>query len=206
MMTIIKIRPATREDIPAVLQLICELNELEKISLNNRDLTVERMTRDGFPPEGCSDQDEFRNFPLFRCFVAEEELHKADQRQSENSIVGFTLFYPVYRMPHGRCVCMEDLYVSPQRRGSGVGFRLWAAVADWAIRFSVLVSQELKMFFTVLGWNKEAIQFYHKYGARDTTASGGRLCYRIFQLDTLTSLLEEKKNRIRPATGSMFGQ
>lgn len=172
----IKIRPATREDIPAVLRLIQELANFEKMP-DGPELSVERMTSDGFPVLK-------EKFSLFNCFVAID-----DYQQSKEGIVGFSLFYPTYRTSNGtggRAVYMEDLYVSPERRGSGIGLKLWAAVADWTVKYCRNQSIA-KMFYAVLGWNSKAIHFYLKHGAQDLTcsASGQVLCYRISNFETM---------------------
>lgn len=48
-------------------------------------------------------------------------------------LIGYTLFFFTYSTFEGRCVFMEDLYVSPQYRAQGIGSRLMKGVAKVGI-------------------------------------------------------------------------
>lgn len=105
------------------------------------------------------------------CRVTEDSLHRA--LLSEGSgirclmaeragrFVGYALFYPIFRtfscMP---AMYLEDLYVTSDARGSGVGLGLLRAVAresaDRGIR---------RVDWQVLRWNSEAMDFYGSLGA-----------------------------------------
>jgi len=58
-------------------------------------------------------------------------------------------------------VYLEDLFVRPEHRGNGVGFRLLQRVAR------VAVDRDCeRMDWAVLDWNEPAIDFYRQLGAK----------------------------------------
>ncbi len=66
-------------------------------------------------------RDGFADSPAFRVFVAEDEA---------GSLVGYTLWYPEYDALGGRRgAYVEDLWVNPAARGTGLARRLMAAIA-----------------------------------------------------------------------------
>lgn len=124
---------------PAVLELIRELAVFE----NEPDAVV--VTVDDLVREGFSSQ------PLFQTFVAEVD----------DKIAGVALYYNRYSTWKGKTIHLEDLVVSEQMRGRGVGSALYAAVIEEAKRQGVR-----RIEWNVLDWNTLAIQFYEKSGAR----------------------------------------
>ena len=133
------IRPATPDDVPQILAFIRELalyeREPDAVLATEADLL-----RDGFGPT-----------PRFRCLIAE----------SENSPVGFALFftsYSTWRGHHG--IRLEDIYVPPGHRGQGIGKALLQAVARIAVAEGCP-----RLEWDVLAWNQPAIDFYHSQGA-----------------------------------------
>ena len=134
----IQIRKGTIDDLPEVLQLIQELAEYEKAP-NEVTNTLEDMRRDGFGER-----------PVFEFFVAE----------AEGTIVGIALYYTAYSTWKGRTIYLEDLVVTERLRRSGIGKKLFDAVAEEAKRVGA------KRFrWQVLEWNEPAIAFYKKIGA-----------------------------------------
>nr|WP_222619823.1 GNAT family N-acetyltransferase [Pontibacter sp. KCTC 32443] len=124
---------------PQVLQLIQELAEYEKAP-NEVTNTLEDMRRDGFGER-----------PIFEFFVAESEAE---------GIVGISLYYTAYSTWKGRTIYLEDLVVTERLRRSGIGKKLFDAVAEEAKRLGA------KRFrWQVLDWNEPAIAFYKKIGA-----------------------------------------
>ncbi|ATF85092.1 MULTISPECIES: GNAT family N-acetyltransferase [Burkholderia] len=79
----------------------------------------------------------------------------------DNEVVGYALYFQNYSTFVGkRGLYLEDLYVKPACRGTGLGTRLLRAVAALA------VERKCGRFeWTVLDWNRQAIDFYERMGA-----------------------------------------
>jgi len=76
--------------------------------------------------------------------------------------VGFAVYFFSYSTWLGRKgLYLEDLYVSPQHRGSGAGKQLLQHLAKLAFD-----SGCGRFEWSVLDWNEPAIQFYQSLGAR----------------------------------------
>ena len=138
-MTTATIRPAEPRDSDNIHRLICELAEYERLSHlieTTPDLICEQLVGDESPA---------------RCLVLE----------SDGDLIGYAIFFPSYSTFLGRPgIWLEDLYVTPDRRGSGHGKALLRAVAAEAKR---LGSGRLE--WAVLDWNEPAIGFYKQMGA-----------------------------------------
>lgn len=132
------IRKGTKEDMPAVLELIKELahfeNEPEAVVV-----TVDELVKDGFG-----------NDPLFYTFVAEQN----------DEITGMALFYYRYSTWKGKTIHLEDLIVKENMRGTGAGSALYKEVIKFAKDEGVR-----RVEWVVLNWNHHAIQFYERSGA-----------------------------------------
>jgi GNAT superfamily N-acetyltransferase len=133
------IRSATPADIPRILAFIRELalyeREPDAVLATEADLL-----RDGFGPT-----------PRFRCLIADHDQAPA----------GFALFftsYSTWRGHHG--IRLEDIYVTPAKRGIGIGKALLRHVAQIAIAEGCP-----RLEWDVLDWNQPAIDFYHSQGA-----------------------------------------
>jgi len=75
---------------------------------------------------------------------------------------GFAVYFLSYSTWLGRKgLYLEDLYVSPQHRGSGAGKRLLRHLARLAFD-----SGCGRFEWSVLDWNEPAIQFYQSLGAK----------------------------------------
>jgi GNAT superfamily N-acetyltransferase len=139
----IAIRPATEADVPLILHFIRELalyeREPDAVLATESDLL-----RDGFGPT-----------PRFRCIIAEYDGEPA----------GFALFftsYSTWRGHHG--IRLEDLYVTPAKRGHGIGKALLAHLARIAVDEGCP-----RLEWDVLVWNTSAIGFYERIGAQILT-------------------------------------
>lgn len=133
------IRTGTREDVPRALQLIQELAAFERAP-DEVINTVEAMERDGFGPN-----------PIFGFFVAE----------TDDGIVGLSLYYWRYSTWKGKRLYLEDIIVTERHRGKGIGQQLFDRTMQHAL------DQECSgMHWQVLDWNEPAINFYKKYGAK----------------------------------------
>jgi GNAT superfamily N-acetyltransferase len=132
------IRPATRDDVPILFDLIGALAEYEQLS----DQVV------GSP--------------------AELEKHLCDQHYAEALIaeweekpVGFALFfhnYSTFRTQPG--LYLEDLFVRPEYRRQGIGSALLRSLAKIALERGCG-----RFEWAVLDWNEPAIAFYQRMGA-----------------------------------------
>ena len=75
---------------------------------------------------------------------------------------GFALFFHNFSTFEGKPgVYLEDLFVRPEARGSGLGKALLAALARIAVERDCA-----RLEWWVLDWNDPAIQFYKKLGAK----------------------------------------
>lgn len=133
-----KIRNANTEDMPQVLNLIKELAHFEK-EANEVEVTVEVLQNDGF-----------KEYPAFKCFVAEVN----------SNIKGIALVYNRYSTWKGKALHLEDLIVSESMRGSGIGTALLNEVVKYGYELGVK-----RINWEVLDWNEPAITFYEKKGA-----------------------------------------
>ncbi|WP_432473002.1 GNAT family N-acetyltransferase [Amphritea sp. HPY] len=79
-----------------------------------------------------------------------------------NEPVGFAVYFFNYSTWLGkRGLYLEDLYVSPQYRGSGAGKAILKHLAETA-----LANDCGRFEWSVLDWNEPAIQFYRSIGAK----------------------------------------
>jgi len=134
----ITIRRAVKDDCPRLLELVQELATYERAP---EEVTV---TLDHFIESGFGKQ------PVWWAFVAE-----ADQR-----IVGFALYYIRYSTWKGQAMYLEDILITNEMRGKGIGKLLFDQLIDEAKekKFNRIIWQ-------VLDWNEAAINFYKKYNA-----------------------------------------
>ena len=135
----ITIRQGKKADLPRVLELIKELAEYERAP-NEVTNTVAMMEKDGFGPD-----------PVYGFFVAE----------NETQIVGLSLYYWRYSTWKGRRLYLEDIIVTERERGKGIGKLLFDTTMQKALDENCT-----GMMWQVLEWNKPAINFYQKYGAK----------------------------------------
>ncbi|WP_299760245.1 GNAT family N-acetyltransferase [uncultured Pontibacter sp.] len=132
------IRKGTIDDLPQVYNLIKELAEYERAPQEVTTSLLE-MERDGFGENA-----------IYKFFVAE----------NEEGVVGIALYYTAYSTWKGRMLFLEDLVVTERLRRTGIGKKLFNAVAREAKETGA------KRFkWQVLEWNEPAIAFYKKIGA-----------------------------------------
>ena len=132
------IRPADPADTPTILGFIRALAEYEHL-LHEVEASEADLARDLFGPE-----------PKVFCEIAE-----IDGRP-----VGFALWFYTYSTFQGRHgIWLEDLFVLPEARGSGVGKALLVELARRC------VAEGLGRYeWWVLDWNEPSIQFYKSQG------------------------------------------
>ena len=138
------IRPAAPPDVPIVLQLVKELAAYER------------------EPEAVLATEQDLHAALFGpSAVASCHLAEVD-----GEVVGFALWYPTFSTWQGQPgLWLEDLFVRPEARGTGVGKALLVELARTAVdrgwtRFE----------WWVLDWNTSAQGFYRSLGARPEDA------------------------------------
>ncbi|CAG2176833.1 unnamed protein product, partial [Oppiella nova] len=78
----------------------------------------------------------------------------------DKQLIGIALYYPRYSPWTGRGVWLEDLYVTPEYRGTGVGVALMARVAKQTV-----LEGSNRLEWWCLAWNEKSISFYKKLGA-----------------------------------------
>jgi GNAT superfamily N-acetyltransferase len=133
------IREATESDIPALLGLIRELAEYEK--LTHILVATEEMYREAL----------FGAKPVAEALLA----------FVEGEAVGYAIFFHNFSTFLGRAgLYLEDIYVRPQTRGKGVGKKLFATVAR------IAKDRNCGRYeWCVLKWNTPSIEFYEALGA-----------------------------------------
>ncbi|MEO8794227.1 MAG: GNAT family N-acetyltransferase [Daejeonella sp.] len=134
----INIRVARREDCSRLMELINELAVYEKAP---EEVTVSLAE---FEDAGFGEK------PVWKAFVAEE-----------NGIVqGFGLYYIRYSTWKGCRLYLEDLIVTEQLRGKGIGKLIFDKLIEEAVEKGYN-----GMTWQVLDWNEPAINFYKKYNS-----------------------------------------
>jgi len=135
-----RIRPGTRRDAGTILRLIRGLAEYERLA-SEVEATIGRLRRHGFGRR-----------PYFETLICRK-----------NGVpVGFALYFFTYSTFLARpSLYLEDLFVVPEERGAGAGQAILAALARIAVRRGCG-----RMEWAVLDWNRPAIGFYERLGAR----------------------------------------
>ena len=139
----LNLRPATPVDIPQILAFVRDLAAYER-EPDAVHATEADLLRDGFGPT-----------KRFHCIISE-------LNESGAAIpAGFALYFYNYSTWRGHAgIYLEDLYVSPEHRGKGIGKALLTRVAANA------VAEGCPRFeWSVLDWNTPSIDFYHQLGA-----------------------------------------
>jgi GNAT superfamily N-acetyltransferase len=135
----ITIRKGQRADITRVFELVQELALYEKAPEQVSN-TAAQMAEDGF---GVN--------PIFGLLVAE----------IDGQVEGISLYYTRYSTWKGKRLYLEDLIVTQEKRGLGLGKMLLDATVAEA-----RATNCTGMMWQVLDWNEPSIAFYEKYGAR----------------------------------------
>ncbi|MBM0126127.1 GNAT family N-acetyltransferase [Pimelobacter simplex] len=137
------VRAATPEDVPDVLRLIRALADYER-EADAVETTEEDLQRWLFGPD-----------PVASVLVAEDG---GPQRR----VVGMALWFRTYSTWTGTPgIYLEDLFVQPDQRGSGLGKALLARLARIAVERGYR-----RVEWAVLDWNTPSIEFYESLGAR----------------------------------------
>ena len=132
------IRKGEPEDMPSIFKLITELAVYEK-EPDAVHITVHDLIENGF-----------KENPSFHIFVAE----------AEDGILGMALFYNRFSTWDGPSLHLEDLIVTEESRGKGVGKALYDKVLDFGLK-----AGKKRIEWVVLDWNTPAVEFYKSTGA-----------------------------------------
>ena len=132
------IRRAVREDCPRLMELIHELAVFERAP-DEVTVSLQHFEESGFGAH-----------PVWWAFVAE----------IDGVVEAFALYYIRYSTWKGQRMYLEDILVTKEMRGKGLGSLLFEKLIEEA--------REKKLngiVFQVLEWNESAIRFYKKYDA-----------------------------------------
>ncbi|MEI8279452.1 MAG: GNAT family N-acetyltransferase [Bacteroidota bacterium] len=134
----VTIRPAKRDDCPRILELVRELAIFEEAE---DEVVVDPLhfTESGFGPN-----------PVWWTYVAEVE----------GTIVGIALYYIRFSTWEGQKMYLEDIIITEEWRGKGIGNMLMEQLIQTAKEKGFV-----GMNWQVLNWNESAIKFYKKYNA-----------------------------------------
>ena len=130
------VRKAAQEDCARMLELVRELALYERAP-HEVTVTMEHFVESGFGEN-----------PVWWAFVAEED----------GIILGFALYYIRYSTWKGQRMYLEDIVVTEEARGKGLGRMLMdTLIAEARERNFCGLSWQ------VLNWNDPAINFYKKF-------------------------------------------
>jgi len=135
----LKIRPAKREEVGEVLQLIQDLATYEKA-----------------PDQVEASEDDLLN----TIFVKDPKVF-CDLVEVDGQIAGMAIWflnYSTWQAKHG--IYLEDLYIKPEFRARGYGKALLKHLAQICDKEGYG-----RLQWWVLDWNSPAIEFYRSFGA-----------------------------------------
>ena len=142
------LRAAEPRDVPAIVGLITELAEFEKLT-HLLQVTPETLHPHLFGPR-----------PVVEALVAE----------AGGDLVAFALYFTNFSTFLSKPgLYLEDLYVKPSHRGSGLGKALLRRLGRTAVERGYG-----RFEWSVLDWNVNAIRFYEQMGA--TVLPDWRIC------------------------------
>ena len=111
--------------------------------------------------ENAADQVIASKADIESSLFGEDACAKAIICEQEAVAVGFAVYFLSYSTWLGQAgLYLEDLYVKPDHRGSGAGKALLKYLAELAV-----ANGYRRFEWSVLDWNKPAIDFYDSIGA-----------------------------------------
>jgi GNAT superfamily N-acetyltransferase len=136
----VSIRSATPADLPLIAQFIRDLADYEKLAHEVRF------------DEAKLGENLFGARPYAEVVIGE----------IDGAAQGFALFFHNFSTFEGRPgIYLEDLFVRPEARGSGLGKALLAHLAGLVVERDCA-----RLEWSVLDWNAPAIGFYQSLGAK----------------------------------------
>ena len=141
----VRIRDARRDDVALIFGWIVELAEYERA------------------PEQVTGTPELLEVALFGpARSAEAVIAETREDATAWRRAGFALFHSTFSTWESRPgIWLEDLYVPPTHRRSGVGAALLAHLAEITVARGYA-----RLEWAALDWNEPALNFYDKIGAR----------------------------------------
>ena len=147
------LRHAELRDVGAIVQLIRDLAEFEQLS------HLLQVTPEKLRPQLFGER------PAAEALVAE-----LGDAKSGGEVVAFALFFTNFSTFLAQPgLYLEDLYVKPAHRGTGIGRALLTRLAGLALERG-----HGRFEWSVLDWNENAIRFYQGMGA--TVMPEWRIC------------------------------
>lgn len=133
------LRAAVPDDLPVLLALIGDLAEYERA--RHEATATEPL--------------------LAAALFGEDHVAHCEVAEVDGTVVGLALWYRSFSTWTGRTgLYLEDLYVRPEHRGSGLGRALLARLAQICVDRGWS-----RLEWSVLDWNTPAIGFYRSIGA-----------------------------------------
>jgi GNAT superfamily N-acetyltransferase len=134
------IRFATPDDVSTIMRFVRELAEFEREA--DKVVATEELLHEAM----------FGERPVAEAVIAEQD----------GQPLGMALFFHNFSTWTGwRGLYLEDLYVTPEARGQGVGAALLRHLAGIAVDRGCT-----RFEWAVLDWNEKAIDFYKAMGAQ----------------------------------------
>ena len=133
------IRPATPDDVPAILALIRELADYEKLT------------------EACTATEDLLLRHLFGPHKAADALVAVKDNHTVAYAIYFKTFSTFLAKPG---LYLEDLYVQPAHRNRGIGTAILQHLAHICID-----NDYQRLEWTCLDWNAPSLAFYKSLGA-----------------------------------------
>jgi len=136
----LKIRKANKSDAEGIINLIVELAIFEKLVPPDKN-AQSRFVKHAFSPK-----------PLFDILIALDD----------KTPIGYAFYYFTYSTFLAKqTMFLEDIFVSERYRSKGVGKQLFDELINIAKKKNCG-----RLDFTVLDWNKNAMKFYNRQGAK----------------------------------------
>ncbi|MEO7169782.1 MAG: GNAT family N-acetyltransferase [Pseudomonadota bacterium] len=134
-----QLRFATPDDVATIMRFVRELAEFEREA--DKVVATEALLHEAM----------FGDHPAVEAVIAEQD----------GTPLGMALFFHNFSTWTGwRGLYLEDLYVTPEARGKGVGAALLRHLAGIAVDRGCT-----RFEWAVLDWNTKAIEFYKAMGA-----------------------------------------
>lgn len=133
------VRRALPDDVSRICQLVRDLAEYER----------------------AADEAQMTDAQLHQALFGEQVSLYGHVAEVDGDIVGFAMWFrnfSTWRGRHG--IYLEDLFVAPEHRGSGLGKALLAALARECV-----TQGYPRLEWWVLNWNEPSIAFYRSLGA-----------------------------------------